>query len=42
MARKAKRDQEAYTRFGFFPKQKELNNTNIEQDHSGSIQLGVT
>ena len=34
MLRKPKRNQEAYTRIGFFPKQKELNNINIEQDHS--------
>ena len=34
MLRKPKRNQEAYTRLGFFPKQKELNNINIEQDHS--------
>ena len=38
MARKPKRNQEAYTRLGFLPKQKELTNTNIEQD----VQLGVT
>ena len=37
MARKPKRNQEAYPRLGFLPKQKELNNTNIEQD----VQLGV-
>ena len=34
MARKPKRNQEAYTRLGFLPKQKELNNTNMEQDDS--------
>ena len=34
MARKPKRNQEAYTRLGFLPKEKELNNTNIEQDDS--------
>ena len=33
-ARKPERNQEAYTRFGFLPKQKELNNTNMEQDDS--------
>lgn len=38
MAGKPKRNQEAYTRLGFLPKQKELNNTKIEQD----LQLGVT
>ena len=39
MARKSKRNQEAYTRLiGFLPKQKELNNTKIEQD----LQIGVT
>ena len=38
MARKPKRNQEAYTRLGFLPKQKKLNITNIEQD----VQLGVT
>ena len=37
MARKPKRNREAYTRLGFLPKQKEWNNTDIEQD----IQLGV-
>ena len=30
MARKPKRNQEAYTRLGFLPKQKKLNITNIE------------
>ena len=34
MARKPKRNQKAYTRLGFLPKQKELNNTNIEQANS--------
>ena len=34
MARKPKRNQQAYIRLGFLPKQKELNNTNIEQDDS--------
>ena len=34
MARKPKRNQEAYRRLGFLPRQKELNNTNIEQDDS--------
>ena len=38
MARKPKRHQEAYTRLGFLPKQKELNHTFIDQD----VQLGVT
>ena len=39
MTRKPKRNQEAYTRLmGFLPKQKELNNTKIEQD----LRLGVT
>ena len=38
MARKPKRNQEAYTRLGFLPKQKELINTNIEQH----VRLGVT
>ena len=39
MARKPKRHHEAYTRLGFLPKQKELNNTNIEQDgQSGMTQ----
>ena len=38
MARKHKRNQEAYARLGFLPKPKELNNTTIEQD----VQLGVT
>ena len=38
MARKPKRNQEAYTRLGFLPKQNKLNITNIEQD----VQLGVT
>ena len=38
MVGKPKRNQEAYTRLGFHPKQKELNNTNIEQD----IQLCVS
>ena len=39
MARKPKRNQEAYTKLGFLPKQKKrLNITNIEQD----VQLGVT
>ena len=34
MVRKPKWHQEAYTRFGFLPKQKEFNNKNIEQDDS--------
>ena len=34
MARKPKRNQDAYSRLGFLPKQKELNNTNIERDDS--------
>ena len=34
MARRPKRNQEAYTRLGFLLKQKELNNTNIEQNES--------
>ena len=34
MTRKPKRNQEAYRRLGFLPRQKELNNTNIEQDDS--------
>ena len=38
MTRKPKRNQEAYRRLGFLPEQKELNNTNIEQD----VRLGVT
>ena len=39
MARKPKRNQEAYTRLiSFLPKLKELNNTKIEQD----LQLGMT
>ena len=38
MARKPKRNQEAYTRLGFLPKQKKLYITNIEQD----VQLGGT
>ena len=39
MARKPKRNHEAYGRLGFLlPKQKELNNANIEQD----VELGVT
>ena len=33
-ARKPKRNQEAYTRLGFLPKQRKLNNTNMEQDDS--------
>ena len=40
MARKPKRNHEAYERLGFLPKQNsnELNNANIEQD----VELGVT
>ena len=38
MAGKPKRNQEAYARFRFLPKPKELNNTNIKQD----VQLSVT
>ena len=39
MARKPKRNHEAYGRLAFLlPKQKELNNANIEQD----VELGVT
>ena len=34
MAKKPKRNQEAYTRLGFLLKQKELNSANIEQDDS--------
>ena len=34
MVRKPKRNQQAYTRLGFLPKQRELNKTNIEQDNS--------
>ena len=34
MARKPERNQDTYTRLGFLPKQKELNNTNLEQDGS--------
>ena len=34
MTRKPKRNQEACRRLGFLPRQKELNNTNIEQDNS--------
>ena len=34
MARKPKRNKEAYRRLGFLLRQKELNNTNIEQDDS--------
>ena len=30
MTRKPNRNQEAHTKLGFLPKQKELNNTNIE------------
>lgn len=38
MARKRKRNEEAYERLCNLPNQKELNNANIEQD----VQLGVT
>ena len=39
VARKPNKNQEAYTRLiVFLPKQKELNNTKMEQD----LQLGVT
>ena len=34
VARKPERNQEAYTRLGVLQKQKELNNTNMEQDDS--------
>ena len=34
MARKPKRNQEVYTMLGFLPKQKESNNTDIEQNNS--------
>ena len=34
MARKRERNQEAYTRLGFVPKQKELNATKIVPDDS--------
>ena len=39
MARKPKRNQEAYTRLGFFLTEMELKNTNIERDDS---VIGVT
>ena len=32
LARKPKRNQDAYTKLDFLPKQTELNNTNAEQD----------
>ena len=38
MARKPKRNQEAYTKLGFLPNKRRLNIANIEQD----VQLGVT
>ena len=38
MARKPKRNQEAYTKLGFRLKQRRLNVINKEQD----VQLGVT
>ena len=41
MARKPKRNQEAYTRLSFLPKQKELNNTNTEQDYSVTCDTRV-
>ena len=34
MRKPNRNQQEDYTRLGFLPKQKELNNTNIEQDDS--------
>ena len=41
MAINLKKTQEAYTRLGFFPKQKELNNTNIKQDDSVRCDIRV-
>ena len=41
MARKPERDQEAKTRLGFLPKQKELTNTNTEQYDSVRCDIRV-
>ena len=41
MVRKPKRNQKAYTRLGFFSKQKELNNTNKEEDDSVRCDIRV-